>query len=690
MERSLSLGAEEAETLTATLVEEMIERWRHGECPLPEEFFAQQPDLWNHPEAATDLIYEEMCLRQEYGQEIPVEEVLSRFPQWRPQLEVLFDCQRLLGPGSVAPLFPSVGGSLGDFLLLAELGGGVHGRVFLATQASLGGRPVVLKLIPLEACEHLSLARLQHTHIVPVFSVQDHPDRGLRSLCMPYFGGATLTQVFEALRSWPVSQRTGQDLLDALIRTPASQAFASLILPSFSHHGGERAFVMPARRALVKANYVEALCWIGACLAEALQYAHERGLIHLDLKPSNVLLTADGQPMVLDFHLAREPIRGGPSSSSGSDIVHQPELEWLGGTAGYMSPEQQAAMTAIQMGRPVPATVDGRSDIYSLGLVLYEALGGAPQRPGRKLWPLNRCNSQVSVGLADIVRKCLASNPDGRYPDMAALATDLRRHLAHRPLLGVSNRSALERWKKWRKRRPHSVAFVAMLLAVFIAAATVVFGAGRIYSQRVDQARLTLKVGDKQMAKGEWDTAIGTLQCGLSMARGLPFQDALADELNQRLHLADQGRIAGNRANAFNYLHDLADQARFLYGSNYHCRERIQRLASSCRAFWGKRRDVVARLTDNGNAPLEPPVRDDLVDLAIFWSDMQEHVLFPTDKEKAHQNALQVLSEAEAFFGPSPALVKKRRLYGTPDPNDKTGKASNSVYSAPARASHFR
>jgi serine/threonine protein kinase len=323
MENGGPLSSEDAEALTATLVEEMIERWRYGKRPLPEEFLERHPDLWNHPEAATDLIYEEICLRQEYGQMIPEEEVLSRFPQWRRQLEVLFDCQRLLGPGSVAPLFPRVGGSLGDFLLLAELGDGVHGRVFLASQASLGGRPVVLKLIPLEACEHLSLARLQHTHIVPVFSVQDHPDRGLRSMCMPYFGGATLSQVFDSLRSRPVSQRSGQDLLDALIHAPDSH-----VQPSCGHQGGERELVMPASRALVKATYVEAMCWIGACLAEALQYAHERGLIHLDLKPSNVLLTADGQPMVLDFHLARGPIRHGPRSSSNNDLPNQPELEW--------------------------------------------------------------------------------------------------------------------------------------------------------------------------------------------------------------------------------------------------------------------------------------------------------------------------------------------------------------------------
>src|SRR5438552_4396613 len=113
-----SLSRESAGALAAELAGEMIRRWRQGERPLPEEFLARHPELWEHPEAAADLIYEELCLRQEYGPEASPEQLLSRFPQWRPQLEVLFDCQRLLGPRRVAPQFPAAGQTLGDFLLL--------------------------------------------------------------------------------------------------------------------------------------------------------------------------------------------------------------------------------------------------------------------------------------------------------------------------------------------------------------------------------------------------------------------------------------------------------------------------------------------------------------------------------------------------------------------------------------------
>ena len=125
----------------------------------------------------------------------------------------------------------------------------------------------------------------------------------------------------------PVGRRTGQSLLDVLDRTqqasPWPQSGAS-----------------PTGRFLARSSYVRAVCWIGACLADALQYAHERGLVHMDVKPSNILLTADGQPMLLDFHLAREPI---PRD--------EPPAEGVGGTPGYMSPEQEALIAAMDSGR---------------------------------------------------------------------------------------------------------------------------------------------------------------------------------------------------------------------------------------------------------------------------------------------------------------------------------------------------
>src|SRR5687768_9419632 len=141
---------------------------------------------------------------------------------------------------------------------------------------------------------------------------------------------------------------------------------------------------------LAHVSYVQAMCWVAACLADALQFAHERGVVHLDLKPSNVLLSGDGQPMLLDFHLAREPLRPCRSSSS----APLPPPEHFGGTVPYMPPEQLAAMRALRDGRPVEEAVDARADVYALGTVLYEALAGAPPTVPAPI-PLDRVNPQV-------------------------------------------------------------------------------------------------------------------------------------------------------------------------------------------------------------------------------------------------------------------------------------------------------
>src|SRR5262249_53560531 len=147
------------------LVEAFVAAWRKGERPAAEEFLDRHGDLGT--EAALRLIYEEVCLRQEAGMAVDAAEVVSRFPQWRAELEILLDCQRLIQPQRPTATFPEVGEVLGGFRLLAELGRGASGRIFLASQPSLADRPVVLKVTASGQEEHLSLARLQHMNIVP-------------------------------------------------------------------------------------------------------------------------------------------------------------------------------------------------------------------------------------------------------------------------------------------------------------------------------------------------------------------------------------------------------------------------------------------------------------------------------------------------------------------------------------------
>src|SRR5262249_34089666 len=107
---------------------------------------------------------------------------------------------------------PAAGETVGEFRLLASLGRGVRGAVFLAEQRGLANRVVVLKITPRDGREHLSLARLQHRHIVALYSVQDLVERDLRLMCMPYLGGTPLTRILSELDAIPVARRRGRDL----------------------------------------------------------------------------------------------------------------------------------------------------------------------------------------------------------------------------------------------------------------------------------------------------------------------------------------------------------------------------------------------------------------------------------------------------------------------------------------------
>lgn len=627
--RAAAANRELAAELAAALAGEMIQRWRQGERVLAEDFLARHPLLWEQPEAAADLIFEELCLRQEYGAEITVDELLARFPQWRPQLEVLFDCQRVLGPRTDTVRFPQVGDSIGDFQLLSELGRGAQGRVFLASQQSLGLRRVVLKLTSLEAGEHLSLARLQHTHIVPLYSSEDLPARGLRALCMPYFGGATLADLLR-------ERRAGESLLAVIDRF------------------GSKDGCMPGpkrERASLQTSYSDSICWIGVCLANALQYAHERDLLHLDLKPSNVLLSADGQPMLLDFHLARPPISPDGARPQG-----------IGGTPGYMAPEHELALRSVQEGRPIRVAVDRRADVFSLGVVLVEALGGklAAAHNGKPNLELDR--AQASTGLCDILSRSVASDPESRYPTMAAFADDLRRHLSQRPLAGVRNRSLAERWRKWRRRRPQGLALVGTVVTVSLALAAVTFGLVGHLANQVRQARTALDEGHMQVARAEWQGAIHSLQRGQSLLANVPFQSDLRQELDRLHERAQEGKVSAEKTAALRALSQLAERVRFLYGARRLSSRDQARLEPACRELWDKRGEIVERL--RGPQGLDRAVRDDLLDVAIFWASLQQAPGGSADSPPGEHKALAVLDDARALLGDSPVLEEERKIHG--------------------------
>ncbi len=387
-----------AASVAARCADEMAAAWAAGEFARVEDALTKHPHLAARPDAVLELLAEELALREEYARPTTLDELDARFPGRRPQIRALLECQRLLGGRLAATDFPSPGETLGDFALRSELGRGAQSRVFLATQPRLADRPVVLKVSPDTGVEHLSLARLQHANIVPLYAVAEFPERGLRALCLPDFGGRTLAD--------PKVRLAGATPADAVAR-------------------------------------------VGAALADALQYAHDRGILHLDVKPSNVLIAADGTPMLLDFHLAHPPLARG-------DLPP----EWLGGTPGAMAPEHAAALDAVRQGRRLSDAVDGRADTYALGLMLRDLLRATA--------------APVTPGLADIFARCTAPAAADRYARPADLAADLGRHLADLPLRGVRNRSLAERWRKWRRRRPHALpaGLVAAAVALGLAGAS--------------------------------------------------------------------------------------------------------------------------------------------------------------------------------------------------------------------------
>ncbi|ACU53058.1 serine/threonine protein kinase with PASTA sensor(s) [Acidimicrobium ferrooxidans DSM 10331] len=173
---------------------------------------------------------------------------------------------------------------------------------------------------------------------------------------------------------------------------------------------------------------------IGADVALALAFAHRHGVVHRDIKPSNVLITEDGIVKVADFGIARAVANDEDLTQTGSVL----------GTATYISPEQARG-----------EDLDGRSDIYSLGIVLYEMLTGTPPFLGETPiavaykhvteapTPLRNVNPRVSAELETVVMRCLAKQRDQRYPDATALRVDLQRVLEHRPLRTTTTQTAL-------------------------------------------------------------------------------------------------------------------------------------------------------------------------------------------------------------------------------------------------------
>ncbi|WP_433682118.1 serine/threonine-protein kinase [Nocardia sp. CA-119907] len=251
-----------------------------------------------------------------------------------------------------------VGQRIDDFDLLTGLGSGAFARVFLARQRSLQ-RLVAVKISADHGTEPQTLAQLDHDYIVRVFDQRllDTGDeladgsRRLRLLYMQFLPGGTLLGVLRWLRTTPPAERSGRLLLDAV---DAAMEEKGEIRPTDSS----------VRAEIAALTWPETVAWLGRRLAEALDYASAHGVLHRDVKPANVLLTAEAVPKLADFNI-----------SFSRNVEGTSQVAYFGGSLSYMSPEQ---LEACHPGHDrTAADLDTRSDIYSLGVVLWELLTGA-------------------------------------------------------------------------------------------------------------------------------------------------------------------------------------------------------------------------------------------------------------------------------------------------------------------------
>ncbi|MFG2184252.1 serine/threonine-protein kinase [Nocardia iowensis] len=248
-----------------------------------------------------------------------------------------------------------IGQRIDDFDLLTGLGSGAFARVFLARQRSLQ-RLVAVKISADHGTEPQTLAQLDHDYIVRVFDqrlldADAGRSRRLRLLYMQFLPGGTLLSVLRWVRATPPAERSGRLLLDAV---DAAMEEKGEIRPTDSS----------VRAEIATLSWPETVAWLGRRLAEALDYASAHGVLHRDVKPANVLLTAEAVPKLADFNI-----------SFSRNVDGTSPVAYFGGSLAYMSPEQLEACHP-GFGRSA-ADLDTRADIYSLGVVLWELLTGA-------------------------------------------------------------------------------------------------------------------------------------------------------------------------------------------------------------------------------------------------------------------------------------------------------------------------
>jgi len=314
------------------------------------------------------------------------------------------------------------GESIGPYRIAELIGAGGMGEVYRAHDARLE-RDVAIKIVPLAALddadsrrrlvrEARAAAALNHPHICTIHEVGEHD--GQTYIVMELVEGRPLDELIPA----------GGLPVDEVVR-------------------------------------------YGLQISDAVGHAHQKGVVHRDLKTSNIMVTREGRVKVLDFGLARRVqgvVADATSAQSRSSLARD---GLLAGTLPYMSPEQLRGQPA-----------DARSDVWALGIVLYEMTAGARPFTGRTDFELTSAilNDQLPTAadyseLRGVTGRCLEKDPERRFQS----AAEVREAISVAAHPGVS-----PRWRHWRLRSPHALAATA-LLAVTLA---LVFSVPKLLSLR--------------------------------------------------------------------------------------------------------------------------------------------------------------------------------------------------------------
>jgi WD40 repeat protein/serine/threonine protein kinase len=359
-------------------------------------------------------------------------------------------------------------GSLGDFRILREIGRGGMGIVYEAEQISLDRR-VALKILPFAAAldakqlqrfknEAQAAAHLHHQNIVPVYFVGC--ERGVHFYAMQFIEGQTLAAVIRELRQSAGKDNGGSRSEDCGSKGEDECATIQDRGPrDDTKPGGSVSSIL-----YPSSSFFRTVAQLGVQAAEALEHAHQLGVIHRDIKPANLLVDAGGQLWITDFGLAH--CQSQPGLTMSGDVV---------GTLRYMSPEQALA-------KRIP--VDPRTDVYSLGVTLYELLTLEPAYNGRNREEVlrqiafeepclpSRWNKAVPAELETIVLKAMAKSAEERYATAQELADDLERYLKDEPIR-ARRPTLVQRVKKWTRRHlpvvwTAGLSLVAMLILAVI------------------------------------------------------------------------------------------------------------------------------------------------------------------------------------------------------------------------------